>query len=283
MANGWHRRELLRAGSLTAAGTLAGCLEDGASGSDAAPSDLDDVTADDGPQEFVSVSDTQFHLDGAPWYFNGAQYSSFYFTENESVAAEVLSDADSVGVDVVRTHCGCAGRGPVADRVEPYVLQPRPGELNEAAFELLDRAIARSKQYGMRWILWLANHWRIQGNGIAQYVQWATGDPIPEGGSLAPGRPTMTSEFAEYRDRFYTNAEAKRLYKEYVEQVLTRTNTVTGVEYRNDPSILLWELINEGQALPKNRSACLEWYEELSSFVSELAPDQLVGSGGLGT
>ncbi|MFB6107102.1 MAG: hypothetical protein ABEJ70_09035 [Halobacteriaceae archaeon] len=65
--------------------------------------------------------------------------------------------------------------------------------------------------------------------------------------------------------------------------MLTRTNTVTGVEYRDDPSIALWELLNEGQALAKNRSAYLDWVQEMASFVSDLAPRQLVGSGGLGT
>ncbi|MFP4626552.1 MAG: hypothetical protein ACLFNI_08180 [Natronomonas sp.] len=73
------------------------------------------------------------------------------------------------------------------------------------------------------------------------------------------------------------------MYKDYIRKVLTRTNSVTGVEYRNDPSIIMWELLNEGQALTENQSAYLDWMEEMAAFVSDLAPQQLVGSGGLGT
>ncbi|MFC6888233.1 hypothetical protein [Halorubrum trueperi] len=229
------------------------------------------------------MSGTQFSVDARTWYFNGAQYSTFYAVDDDSVRTELLEKANRLNINLLRTHGGCAGQGPANRIVGPYTLQPESGELNESAFKLLDRAIAQSKEYGIRWILWLANNWRTTGNGAAQYVEWATGDPIPDGGSLKPGSPASTKEYREYHDRFYTNEKAKELYKNYVRKVLTRTNTVTGVEYRNDPSIVLWELLNEGQALAKNRSAYHDWIEEMAAYVSDIAPQQLVGSGGLGT
>lgn len=262
-------------GSVTVASAFAGCGER-SNGPTESP------TAN-GPQSFVSTDGSQFALNGNTWYFNGAQYSLFYAVDDDAMRGELLEEANRLNIDVLRTHGGCAGRGPANRAVEPYTLQPEPGEINEAAFKLLDQAIAQSKQYGIRWILWLANNWRTTGNGAAQYVQWATGEPIPKGGSLKSGSPASTQEYREYHDRFYSNAEAKQLYKDYVQEVLTRTNTVTGVEYRNDPSIVMWELLNEGQALAKNQSAYLDWVKEMAAFVSDLAPQQLVGSGGLGT
>lgn len=271
------RRKFLRLGGLAFTSAFAGCNAN-TSGTKETP-----TQTDSGPETFVSTDGSQFSVNGNTWYFNGAQYSTFYAVDDDAVRAELLEEADRLNINVFRAHGGCAGRGPVNRVVEPYTLQPDPGEYNEAAFKLLDRAIAQSKQYGIRWILWLANNWRTTSNGAAQYVQWATGDPIPEGGSLMPESPVSTKEYREYHDRFYSNEQAKQLYKDYVRTVLTRTNTVTGVEYRNDPSIVMWELLNEGQALAKNQSAYLDWVEEMAAFISDLAPQQLVGSGGLGT
>lgn len=287
MNNRPSRREILQVGSVTIAGAVAGCQGDSADPAGGTQTvtngNTGQTSPEDGPQSFVSVNGSKFSLDGKPWYFNGAQYSTFYAVDDDSVRTELLQEASDLNIDVLRTHGGCAGRGPANRVVEPYTLQPEPGEVNEEAFKLLDRAIAQSKKYGIRWILWLANNWRTTGNGAAQYVEWATGEPIPEGGSLQSGSSASTQEYREYHDRFFSNDEAKQLYKDYVRKVLTRTNTETGVEYRNDPSIVMWELLNEGQALAKNRSEYLAWVEEMAAFVSDLAPQQLVGSGGLGT
>ncbi|MFB6107103.1 MAG: hypothetical protein ABEJ70_09040 [Halobacteriaceae archaeon] len=152
------RRELLTIGGLAAASTIAGCQGESSERSgaqtgtgsrrggtrSASRSSSGRATTRDGPDSFVSVDGTQFSLDGTPWYFNGVQYSSFFFEDDDAVRAEVLRDADRLNVNLLRTHGGCAGRGPANERVEPYTLQPEPGELNEAAFELLDRSIAQS-------------------------------------------------------------------------------------------------------------------------------------------
>ena len=35
----------------------------------------------------------------------------------------------------------------------------------------------------------------------------------------------------------------------FLQTVLTRRNTITGIEYRNDPTIFAWELINEPRCM----------------------------------
>jgi mannan endo-1,4-beta-mannosidase len=35
------------------------------------------------------------------------------------------------------------------------------------------------------------------------------------------------------------------MYKNFFKALITRVNTVTGVAYRDDPTIFAWELINE--------------------------------------
>lgn len=44
---------------------------------------------------------------------------------------------------------------------------------------------------------------------------------------------------------FFNDTGARELYKEYVAAIVGRTNTRTGALYRDDPTILAWDLINE--------------------------------------
>ncbi|MBA0743709.1 hypothetical protein Gogos_006368, partial [Gossypium gossypioides] len=62
-----------------------------------------------------------------------------------------------------------------------------------------------------------------------KYVQWAK----------------QRGQDLENEDDFYTNSLVKEYYKNHVKAVLTRNNTITGVLYKDDPTIFAWELINE--------------------------------------
>ena len=58
--------------------------------------------------------------------------------------------------------------------------------------------------------------------------------------------PHTPSGLFACRDNFFNDTYAKSLYKQHVRAVLTRVNTVTGVEYRKDPAIFgcvpLWNV-----------------------------------------
>ena len=45
------------------------------------------------------------------------------------------------------------------------------------------------------------------------------------------------------KELFYTDSRVQQAYKNYVYMLLTRTNTYTGVQYRNDPTIFSFELM----------------------------------------
>ncbi|THU51317.1 hypothetical protein C4D60_Mb06t29750 [Musa balbisiana] len=46
-------------------------------------------------------------------------------------------------------------------------------------------------------------------------------------------------------DDFYTNPVVKGYYKNHIQRLLTRINSITNVAYKDDPTIMAWELINE--------------------------------------
>ena len=44
---------------------------------------------------------------------------------------------------------------------------------------------------------------------------------------------------------FFSAPEVKQAYRNWVEHVVTRTNSVTGLKYNEDPAVFAWELANE--------------------------------------
>ena len=85
------------------------------------------------------------------------------------------------------------------------------------------------------------------------------------------------------KDLFYSSACARSIYQDYVRYVLTRVNTYTGVAYRDDPTILAWELANEPRC--ENASRCgrgdllYQWAGEMSRFVKGLDSRHMVALG----
>ncbi|TYI46013.1 hypothetical protein E1A91_D13G076900v1 [Gossypium mustelinum] len=62
--------------------------------------------------------------------------------------------------------------------------------------------------------------------------------------------------------------------------VLTRKNTITGIEYRNDPTIFAWELINEPRCMSDPSGDTLqEWIEEMTGFIKSIDKNHLLTIG----
>ena len=54
-------------------------------------------------------------------------------------------------------------------------------------------------------------------------------------------------------ETFYYDPYVLAAFQKYVKAVVLRTNTITGVQYRDEPAIFAWELMNE----PETK----DWYE----------------------
>merc|ERR1712078_527058 len=145
------------------------------------------------------------------------------------------------------------------------------GSLNENAARGLDFVIAEAGKRGLRVLLSLENYWNVRKNtwaraGITAMVHAASKDP--EG----PGEDYE-------REDFYTDPVARRIYRDYVQELLTRNNTVTGVAYRDDPTIFAWELLNEPRCEYCPDSDIADWVNEMAAFVKSLDPNHLVTPG----
>ncbi len=117
------------------------------------------------------------------------------------------------------------------------------------------------------------NNWNDFG-GMDQYVRWRD-SYFPDNGPW-------------YHDSFYTDATIRQWYKNWIAHLLNRTNSYTGIQYKNDPTIVTWELGNEPRcvsagAYPRSSSCTTQtltsWaVREMSAYI-EAARQQAPGLG----
>ncbi len=230
------------------------------------------------PRGFVQARGGRFVIDGRPFRFVGANVAIMYRDEDRQRMPETLSAAAQAGIRVVRVWAFGEGGpndvGPLADfadwpRTHPF--RSRPDEWNEEAFVHLDKVIAEAQRHNLLVKLCLTNWWRDTG-GVTQYLRWAgiadaADDRFPFG--INPPRAML----------FYTNETTRRLYREHLEKLATRRNSITGVVYRDDPTIFGWELMNEAQAVSGRWHERRAWIAEMSSYLKSLDPNHLITPG----
>ncbi len=82
------------------------------------------------------------------------------------------------------------------------------------------------------------------------------------------------------KDNFYTNAACKQLYKNYIKYFLNRKNTITGRAYKDDPTILMWELANEPRCESDPSGDTLRaWIDEMAGYIKSIDPHHMVSTG----
>ncbi|KAH1128106.1 Mannan endo-1,4-beta-mannosidase 2 [Glycine max] len=209
---------------------------------------------------FVERNGTQFMVDGKAFYING--WNSYWLMVqsvdeySRPKVREMLRSGAKMGLTVCRTWAFNDG--------DYNALQSSPGVFNEQAFKALDYVIAEARQHGIRLLLSLVNNLHAYG-GKTQYVKWAW----QEGVGLSSSN-----------DSFFFDPSIRSYFKNYVKTILTRKNTITGIEYRNDPTIFGWELINEPRCLTDPSGDTLQdWIEEMSAFVKLIDKRHLVTVG----
>lgn len=201
---------------------------------------------------FVTRQGNQLILNTNNFYFSSANnYSLFY--QSTAVIDEFFQNAASLGLNLIRTWGFCEGTG------YAYSFQPTAYNYNEATFAKMDYIIYKANQNNIRLIITLVNNWDDFG-GMNKYVEWS---------------PTANSH-----DDFYTDQWCRDCYKAYVNYFLNRINTYTGVAYKDDPTIMIWELTNEARCgSDPSGDKLQQWIEEMSAYLKSIHNHQMVSTG----
>ena len=227
---------------------------------------------------FVQANGPRLLIDGRPFRFVGANVAVMYRDDDRARMPETLAQAARVGIKVVRVWASGEGGPndvkPIADFKDwprTHSFRFTPDKWNEEELVFLDRVLVEAARNGLRVQLCLANWWRDTG-GVTQYLRWAgvsgaDDDKYPFG---------INSEKAML---FYSNEIARRLYREHVEKIVTRRNSINGLMYRDDPTIFGYELMNEAQCSTGRWAERRAWMAEMSSYLKLLDPDHLIAPG----
>ena len=137
----------------------------------------------------------------------------------EFEVADLLCSIRQMGASVSRIYVLSHGSSPDFHVVD--------AQLTESWMVVLDQVLALAHEFGVRLIIPFVNtHWIQSWGSTAYYAEWA-------------GQPkAMASEF-------FHDAAQRAVFKQVLEGLLTRTNTLTGRRYADEPAILAWELGNE--------------------------------------
>lgn len=285
MGRQFSRRRIIA--SLGAAGLfdITGCTNRTEQDPDSTNTEDDRVTdrpVTERPDSFVDVNGTEFTLDGSPVYYCGGhagtpimrtdasdptiEYAYEDAFDGEHYVADFMQFAAAHGMDVLRVVVNSS------ERSGDNIIHEGPGEFNERWFEHFDRIVAEATRNSVRLIVSLLSSDRELAPGPYQYALWS--DTIDE-----------SLEGRELYDAFFHDEQATRYYKNFIEHLLTRENTITGVEPRNDPTIMMWECGNEIEyASPKRSEESLgKWYGDIASYIKSLDSNHIVGTGMYGS
>ena len=237
---------------------------------------------------FVTVADGRFRLDGAPYCFVGANlwYGAYLGAET------AFGDRERLGreLDLLRAHgitnlrvLGASEQSPFRKALQ-VTFRDAGDRYNETLLRGLDYLLDELAERDMHAVIFLNNFWEWSG-GMGTYLYWTNGGEFVDLGD--PEHPWPA--FPDFTAGFYESEAANRLFRHYVETLVTRTNTVNGKPYADDPAIMAWQLANEPRPGYRNElgfsrlESYYRWIAETAGLIRSLDPNHLVSIGSEGT
>jgi mannan endo-1,4-beta-mannosidase len=216
------------------------------------------------PGHFVTRSGSDLKLDGQAFRFAGT--NNYYLPyASTAMVDEVFAKAQAARFTVLRTwgFLDTAAGGVQFQSFDGTAPVYHDGDDGLAH---LDYAVWKAGQAGIKLVVGLTNNWSDFG-GMDEYVRWRG---------------------FTHHDDFYTDPTIRGWYQAYIAHLLTHVNPRTGLAYKDDPTIMTWELGNEppcqgSGALPTS-STCtsktlIEWADTMSRFVKITDHHHLVSVG----
>jgi len=236
------------------------------------------------PQEtggYVEQRDGRLWLDGREYRYVGTNfwYGPIIASEGQGGDRQrLLRELDrlhALGLDNLRILVGSDGERGVTTKVEP-TLQEAPGVYNDTLLAGLDYLLMEMGKRGMKAVLYLNNSWEWSG-GYGYYLEHA-------GLGKAP-RPEEAGyeAFMKHVAMFADNERAHRLFYDHVRYIVSRQNRYTSRPYKDDPTIMAWQIGNEPRAFgEQQKQPFVKWLRETSALIRSIDDRHLISIGGEG-
>jgi len=212
--------------------------------------------------EFVVRNGTSLQLSGKPFRYSGPnvewlgleaygpldplgpRYPSHFEVD------DVLDTAKEMGARVIRSQT-------LADSVGcDLCIEPRLGVFNPKAFDSTDYAIKAAHDHGIRLVMPLVGdcatcYW----GGLGKYLEWTHQKDL---------------------GAFFTEPATIAAFEQHIDAVLNHKNALTGVLYKDDPTILAWEDCNMCGIVPlftssqRSLAPYVAWVDTIGKFIKSV-------------
>jgi mannan endo-1,4-beta-mannosidase len=224
------------------------------------------------PSDFVKRTDKNFTLGGNRIRLGGMNVGWLALRSDTGHTADLryptpfevddmLATVQAMGGRVIRivsagATAGCA-----------LCLVPAPGKINEEALKQLDMILKKSADMGIQVIIPMAG----AGAGCADGAEL---DPVAQS-------PCVYAKWRGVRpDAFFADPRAQADFMHGVTALLQHANSLTGIAYRDDPTILAWENCDAcGAGVAATQLGA--WTETLGTAIKALDTHHLYENGAL--
>ena len=268
-------KNMIFAGMVIAGGLFAascnGCCRNGGA-----------TAQENGKESIITVEGTKFMKEGKPYHYIGTNmwYASILASEGEGGDRDrfckELDNLKSLGITNIRITTGPDAGSDLANPAKPY-LQEAPGVLNDTILQGLDFALAELEKRGMDAVIYLNNAWDWSG-GFGFYLKQCGYGDSPNA-NVDGGY----NRYVEYCADFAREPKALEMYYNYIKQIISRKNSITGRLYKDEPSIMAWQLCNEPRPFAKeNKEAFAKWISEAAAIIKSIDKNHMVSTGSEG-
>ncbi|APG62054.1 mannanase [Sphingorhabdus lutea] len=238
------------------------------------------------PAAFVKRDGLRFTINDKPYRFVGANlwYGAYLGADaaygDRARLGRELDRMKAIGITNLRVMAS-AEEGPLKAGIKPG-FRTKDG-WNETLFDGLDYLMVEIAKRDMKAVLCLTNFWEWSG-GVMTYLYYQTGKFTDMND---PEHPWPA--FPDHASDFYKNEAAVGMYHDHVRRTVGRKNKITGVDYRDDPAIMAWQLCNEPR--PGNSQPVMDkilpdyyaWINSTAKIIREIDGNHLVSLGQEGT
>jgi mannan endo-1,4-beta-mannosidase len=212
--------------------------------------------------EFVQKTGTKLTLGGADFRYSGPNIEWLgieAYGPHEPMGPrypshlevdDALDTAKAMGARVVRAQT-------LGDSVGcDLCLEPTAGKFNPEAFKVVDYAIKAAHERGIRLIITLAGDCaNCELSGPGQYLLWH-------------GQRDF--------NKFFTDPAIVAEFEAHVGAMVNHKNSLTGVPYKDDPTIMAWENCNVCGIFPimmggaKDLSPFIPWIDTIGNYIKSI-------------